>query len=118
MSRWPSVTGSKVPGYSATRGLRLMSSRPRAMVGAGSLSFDISATLAGNVLDALDGDDAFALVHAEDCNTTRATALDRNARHRHPDCLATIADQHEIVRVLDRESGHDRDVLAAHIHGH
>src|SRR6185312_11164831 len=74
--------------------------------------------LFGNVFDAFDGDNAFAALDAEHRNTTRAAALDRNTRYGDTDGLAGIADQHQVIRLLDRKSGDDGAVLLAHIHCH
>ena len=41
----------------------------------------------------------------------------RDAVDRHADGLALVADQHQIVAILDREGRNDGAVLAAHAHG-
>src|SRR5579862_7026701 len=73
----------------------------------------MSATFLGNVFDAFDGDDAFALIHPEHRNTFGVATLQADVGGARADDLAAVADQHDVVTLFDRKGRHQRLVLAA-----
>src|SRR5579871_5954325 len=71
-------------------------------------------TVPRTVCDTFDRHDALAFLDTKDGDALGRTALNADLRHRHPNGLALIADEHEMIGIFDRKRRYHRAVFGAH----